>query len=307
MIKLQKILFPTDFSRCADQALTHAVFLAEIYGAELHILHVVTLFEEQPDLFSSELDETEKMIRIIEDKAEKQLNKIADASGTDDMKIITSQKRAISVALAILEYASDNDIDLIVMGTHGRRGLEHIILGSAAEEVVRLSKCPVFTIRETEEVRMISSLNNILVPIDFSEHSKNALLYSKEIADSYKADLQLLHIIEDTMHPAFSLTGKSSIFDLVPGIEEDSRNRIVQMAKEAGLTQENVKIIVKGGKASHDIIKFAADNPIDLIIIATHGLTGLEHFLLGSVTEKVVRRAPCPVFTVKAFGKSLLV
>jgi len=305
MMKLKKILFPTDFSRCADQALTHAVYLAEKYQAALHLLHVVTLFEDQPDVLNDELAETEVLVRKLEEKAESELQNVANTHGSDDMEIVTNQKRAISAAPAILEYASKNGIDLIVMGTHGRRGIEHLLLGSVAEEVVRLADCPVFTIRESEKVKPIKLFERILVPVDFSDHSKKALAYAKEIADSYDANLQLLHIIEDTIHPAFSLSGKSSIFDLVPGIEEDCNRRIKELIQETGISKENTEIIVKGGQAAHDIIKFAKDNLSDLVVIATHGLTGIENLLLGSVTEKVVRMASCPVFTVKSFGKDL--
>jgi nucleotide-binding universal stress UspA family protein len=304
MLQLQKILFPTDFSRCAEQALAHAVFLAEKYDAEIHVLHVVTLFKDQPGILSNEITETEETIRKFEDIAEKQLNKVVDSKGSDDMKIIAATKREVSAAPAILEYASDNNIDLIVMGTHGRRGLGHLLLGSAAEEVVRLAPCPVFTIRELKEPKPVMQVNNILVPVDFSNYSGKALAYASEIAQSYKAQLQVLHIIEETMHPAFSVTGKSSIFDLVPGIKDDSRKRAEKMIKEFVPDKVKSKVFIQGGRAASDIIKFANENSTDLIVIATHGLTGLEHMLMGSVTEKVVRMAHCPVFTVKAFGKT---
>ena len=306
MLQLQKILFPTDFSKCAEQALAHAVFLAEESRAEIHVLHVITIFQDQPSVVSNEIAETKEMVKKLKDVAEKQLNKILNSHSSDDVKITTEIKRGISAAPAILEYASDNNIDLIVMGTHGRRGLGHLLLGSAAEEVVRLAPCPVFTIRELKEPKSVMQVNNILVPVDFSNHSQKALSYASEIAQSYNAQLQVLHIIEETMHPAFSVTGKSSIFDLVPGIKDDSRKRIEKMIKEFVSDKVKSKVFVQGGRAANDIIKFAKENSTDLIVIATHGLTGLEHMLLGSVTEKVVRMAHCPVFTVKAFGKSLI-
>jgi len=304
MLQLQKILFPTDFSKCAEQALAHAVFLAEKYGAEIHVLHVITIFEDQPSVVSNEIAETKEMVRKLEDIAEKQLNKIVDSHSADDIKITTEVKRSLSAAPAILEYASENKIDLIVMGTHGRRGLGHLLLGSAAEEVIRLAPCPVFTIRELKEPKPVMQVNNILVPIDFSNYSEKALAYASEIAQSYNAQLQLLHIIEETMHPAFSVTGKSSIFDLVPGIKDDSKKRTEKMLNKFVSDKVKSKVFIQGGRAANDIIKFAKENSTDLIVIATHGLTGLEHMLLGSVTEKVVRMAHCPVFTVKAFGKT---
>lgn len=304
MLQLQKILFPTDFSKCAEQALAHAVFLAEKYGAEIHVLHVITIFEDQPSVVSNEIAETKEMVRKLEDIAEKQLNKLLDSHSSNDIKIITEIKRGLSAAPAILEYVSDKQIDLIVMGTHGRRGLGHLLLGSAAEEVVRLAPCPVFTIRELKEPKPVMHVNNILVPVDFSNYSEKALAYASEIAQSYNAQLQLLHIIEETMHPAFSVTGKSSIFDLVPGIKDDSKKRTEKMLNKFVSDKVKSKVFIQGGRAANDIIKFAKENSTDLIVIATHGLTGLEHMLLGSVTEKVVRMSHCPVFTVKAFEKT---
>ncbi|MEJ2103729.1 MAG: universal stress protein [Ignavibacteriaceae bacterium] len=306
MLQLQKILFPTDFSKCSEQALAHAVFLAEKYEAEIYVLHVITIFEDQPSIVSNEIAETKEMVKKLEDVAEKQLNKILDSHSSNDIKITTEIKRGLSAAPAILEYASENKIDLIIMGTHGRRGLGHLLLGSAAEEVVRLAPCPLFTIRELKDPKPVMHVNNILVPIDFSNYSEKALAYASEIAQSYNAQLQVLHIIEETMHPAFSVTGKSSIFDLVPDIKDESRKRAEKMLSNFVSDRVKSKIFIQGGRAANDIIKFAKENSTDLIVIATHGLTGLEHMLLGSVTEKVVRMAHCPVFTVKAFGKDLL-
>jgi nucleotide-binding universal stress UspA family protein len=191
------------------------------------------------------------------------------------------------------------------MGTHGRRGLGHLILGSTTEEVVRRAKCPVFSVRESEKPKSLDAINKILVPVDFSDYSKSALAYAAGIAESYRAQLQLVHVIEETMHPAYSLSGKSSRIDLIPGIEEDYRKKIRKMIKASGISMEDTEIIINSGQAALNIIKFADENLSDLIVIATHGLTGIEHFFLGSVTEKVVRMAPCPVFTIKAFGKKL--
>ena len=306
MLQLQRILFPTDFSRCADQALEHAVFLAEKYDAEIHVLHAVTLFNDQPEVVNDEFEETEKMIKKLEDIAELQLNKVSDAHEDDDMKIKKAQTRGISAAPAILDYATENSIDLIVMGTHGRRGLGHFFLGSVAEEIVRVSECPVFTIREAETPTPPKSKEKILVPVDFSEHSQNALVNAKEIAKSYEAKIHLMHIIEETIHPAYSLSGKSSIFDIVPNIKEDCEKRLKKMISEKIGDEVKTEIHIVSGQAANEIINFAKNNSMDLIVIATHGLTGLEHLLLGSTTEKVVRMSSCPVFTIKSFGKSLI-
>jgi nucleotide-binding universal stress UspA family protein len=224
----------------------------------------------------------------------------------DQIKIERTHKRGISAAPVILDYAKEFDVDLIVIGTHGRRGLGHLFLGSVAEEVVRLSSCPVLTIRERKEPLPIEELDRILVPIDFSEHSKQALRYAKQIAVSYDSRLQLLHVLEKAVHPSFYPFEKSQFFNLREAVQQKSKEALERLLKETEGPELTAEIHVIEGRAAADITEFAKDNQSDLIVIATHGLTGIEHLLMGSVTEKVVRRAPCPVFTVKAFGKSLI-
>jgi nucleotide-binding universal stress UspA family protein len=305
-MKIKKILFPTDFSRCSEQALAHAVFLAEKYNSEIHVLHVITQYADQPAAVVKEIKETEVSIRKFEIVAEKKLNKLIGSQKNKGLKIIKHCMRGISAATTILDYSVDKNIQLIVMGTHGRRGIEHFLLGSTAEEVVRMAHCPVFTIREMKRLKPVKKVNNILVPIDFSEYSRKALVYASEIAKSYDARLQVLHVIEETMHPALSMWGDLSIYDLVPDIINECRNRTEKMLKEVVPAKIKFNIYVQVGHTASDIIEFSKENSTNLIVIATHGLTGLEHMLLGSITEKVVRMAPCPVFTVKAFGKNLL-
>jgi nucleotide-binding universal stress UspA family protein len=304
--KLNKILFPHDFSECAGQAFTHAIYFAKKYDAELHLLHVVTLFEDAPQLDEKNFPDKENLQKRFEEISSSKMKGLKETYESDKLNIITSVKRAISEAPEILDYSTDNDIDLIVTGTHGRRGIGHLFMGSVAEEVVRLSNVPVFTIKETENPKPIKNWDKILVPVDFSEHSQTALAHAKSIAESYDATLQLLHVIEEPVHPALSIAGKSSIFDIVPDLKEDCRKRIHNMIKESKGPDVKAEIFIIEGNATNDILRFAEENNSDLIVIATHGLTGLEHMLLGSVTEKVVRMAHCPVFTVKAFGKQLI-
>ena len=304
--KLNRILFPHDFSECAGQAFTHAIYFAEKYDAELHLLHVVTLFEDAPQVNEKNFPDKGTIQKRLEEISASKMKGLKEKHESENLKIVVSVKRAVSEAPEILDYASEKDVDLIVMGTHGRRGIGHLFLGSVAEEVVRLSNVPVFTIKEEEKPKPIKNWEKILVPIDFSEHSNTALAHAKAIAESYEAGLQLLHVIEEPVHPALSLGGKSSIFDIVPDLKADCKKRIEKMMKETKGPEVKSEIFIIEGTASSDIIRFANETNSDLIVIATHGLTGIEHLLMGSVTEKVVRMASCPVFTVKSFGKHLV-
>jgi nucleotide-binding universal stress UspA family protein len=216
------------------------------------------------------------------------------------------QEQGGAAADVILRYAKNNDIDLIVMGTHGRRGLGHLFLGSVAEEVVRLANCPVLTIREREELQQVDGLSRILVPVDYSEHATEALSYAKEIAATYGAKLQLLHVIEETAVPSFYCMGEVASHMRQEGLRDQAILEMERLCDETSGPEVDTELHTIEGYATHDIVEFAKESSSDLIMIATHGLTGIKHLLLGSVAEKVVRMAPCPVFTVKAFGKSLI-
>jgi nucleotide-binding universal stress UspA family protein len=301
MIQLKRILFPTDSSRCADQAFTHAVHLARKYQAEIHMLHAIVL--ANPTDYFRNIEEIYSQLKEI---ARAKMSSTIEAHKAGDLKIEQIQLPAVSAGSMSLSYAAEYDIDLIVMGTHGRRGLGHLLLGSIAEEVVRSAPCPVMTVRERKEGVAAEKIERILVPVDFSEHSRKSLTYAKELALSYGARLQLLHIIEEPIYPPFYLVYKISPLGPKADIEGKSKEELERFLKEAPGPDVEADMAVTDGRAANSIVKFAEKNASDLIVIATHGLTGFEHMLLGSVAEKVVRFAPCPVFTIKAFGKSLI-
>ncbi len=305
MKQLKRILFPTDFSRCANQAMSRAYNLARSFGSELHMLHALVLHEGDPYSPMHHVQDIEKVADRLKDTAFEQMDAIVESYACEDIKVVKAQERGISAAPAILNYVQDHDIDLVVMGTHGRRGLGHLFLGSVAEEVVRHAPCPVLTIREQKEPQKIEKIEKILVPVDFSEHAELALTNAKELATRYGAKLQILHVIEQTVHPAFYASGSTSIFELIPDIRTKSEEAMHGMLQRVGGPNVPSEFHVIEGRASSDIVKFAGKAGSDLIVISTHGLTGIEHLLLGSVTEKVVRMAPCPVLTLTAFGKSL--
>lgn len=304
MITIQRILFPTDFSRCANQAFVQAVQLAKRHGAELHVLHAYVPYEDHtslltvvpaaPEVRPGATILTPPMLQVLEQQQ------------AQTLRITQNVVRDISVGPVIIDYAREHEVDLIVMGTHGRRGIGHLFLGSVAEEIVRFAPCPVFTIRETMEPHEAGAFRKILVPVDFSKHAEQAVRYAKELAILYGAELQLLHIVEEQLHPALYATGRSSIFEFMPEIETTSVREIERMLMDSGGPEVQVEIHIREGRAARDIVKFAESHASDLIVIATHGLTGIEHLLLGSVTEKVVRFSRVPVFTVKPFGTSLL-
>lgn len=306
MLNLQNILLARDFSPISNQALRHALDLASRTGATLHLLYAEVLHENpfpssKAPSPSADLDEVREQLR-------QKGNGAPLATDPTDVEVREAVVRDVAAAPAILNYADDNDIDLIALGTHGRRGVKRLLLGSVAEEVVRHSDRAVLTVRghETEKDRGGPSIDQILVPVDFSQFSRQALRTARELAAVYDARIDALHVVEEKLHPAFYVGGVKSIRDVAPDIESKAQDRLDEFVEATlGPDVETATHVVLG-KPAPAISSFVETHGIDLVSIATHGQSGLERFLLGSVTEKVVRHVGCPVLTLKAFGRSLV-
>ena len=149
-------------------------------------------------------------------------------------------------------------------------------------------------------------LDRILVPIDFSEHSKKALEYAVPFAHQFNATLDLLYVVEPTIYPADFSFGQVGF----PNVEEELRVRghheLEQLIVKTIGGRVKARAIVRTGKAFFEIDRYAQEEEIDLIIIATHGHTGIEHVLFGSTAEKVIRHAPCPVLVIPSVGKKFV-
>lgn len=302
MLKIEKILFATDFSNGAAWGGVYARSIARATGAELHVLFADVLHSDalQP---SGRWAGEEALARLEAEMAN------ANEREQGLPRVITKHavRRNFSPGPAILEYAAEEDVDLIVTGTHGRRGVSRIVLGSVAEEVVRLAGCPVLTVRgRGEDVPSSLPIGPIVAPIDFSAHSSKALSYAGELARLFHTDLHLLHVVEETLHPAFYGLTVQSIYDVSPSIDRKAEEQMAKMLRRIVGDDVEATITSMPGKAAGEIAEYASALPDSLIVMGTHGLTGIEHFLMGSTTERVVRHATAPVFSVKSFGKSLL-
>ncbi len=306
MLTVNRILFPTDFSQGSERALDSALALAQEFGAELHMLHAVVLHADDPNDPAHHFPDAEEIRRRLERTADLRMESgIAERAG-DGLPVVQSHRRGISVAPTILEHALEIDPDLIVMSTHGRRGLENVLLGSVTEEIVRFANCPVLTVRMGEGESAFPSAAPILVPVDFSEHSRQALALARDIASTFGASIHALHVFERPIHPEIYLGGMPLDSPDFHTVEGSLREALETFVRETPGPEVATSLHVVEGRAVPAILEFVQDYQVGLVVIATHGLTGLAHVLLGSVSEKVVRRAPCPVLSVKAFGKNLL-
>ena len=142
-------------------------------------------------------------------------------------------------------------------------------------------------------------IKKVLVPIDFSDYSKSALRYAVNFAKTYNAEIILVYVIEPVIYPPDFSMGQIAIPAVNTEWDIKAKEELDQLAKDEIPADINVTSVIKTGKPFVEIIDTAAEFDIDIIIIATHGHSGVEHILFGSTAEKVVRKAPCPVLTLR--------
>jgi nucleotide-binding universal stress UspA family protein len=285
------ILVATDFSAPSEAALAYGRRLAESTGARLHVLHVVdNLFMRA--VLGDPRDYETAALRQMQDRMP------AQAGGP---AAIMAVERSDEPADEIISYARVHGIELIVMGTHGRGRMAHLLLGSVAEKIARTAPCPVLTLREMAPSSGANGLR-ILVPTDFSPCSDAALDYAKRMAARLRGSIRLLHILE---HSAVAPSPGSEMFMPEPPQMRQERVATAQSQLSRRVLADSpsrveVTTDVLFGPTGAMITAYAGDNGFDVIIMGTHGRTGLAHLLMGSVAESVIRTAPCPVLTVKS-------
>lgn len=296
LLNLRRILVPTDFSEGARHALEYATALARREGAAVQVLHVQAMFDADVLVEAGDRAYTERLREQLAARSERRLDDILARYESDDLVLEATSRRGVSISDLILEVAETEAADLIIMGTHGRRGFKHAFLGSVTEEVIRRATVPVIAIKRTDAHPFPP--HRILAPIDFSDASAEALRIAAGLAQRYEAELEVVHVVEPIPFPASITTGMRSFYDYLPDLKaaiEAEVNRMVEYVQAVpGFT-----IRVEEGQPSVLIAQRGEQGVADLIVMATHGRTGFEHVLLGSVAERVIRTAPCPVLVVR--------
>lgn len=139
---------------------------------------------------------------------------------------------------------------------------------------------------------------HILAPFDFSDLSEAGVSFARSLAEAHDAKLTVLHVVQEPTFPSFYKLGALRIYGMVPDAEKLAWRALEKRFGDPSADSRVSYRVVKG-EAEAQIVKFAREEPVDLVVISSHGLSGLEHVLMGSVAEKVVRQSPCPVLVVK--------
>jgi nucleotide-binding universal stress UspA family protein len=290
MLKPTKILCPVDFSDYSAKAYDYAYSLARHYGVKLFVQHVTEPSLEWHRGYASPefIEQTyERQMASLRE----QLQKLVDTHPRENVEA-EGVIQFGSPADSILAFAEEHEIDLIVMGTHGRRGLDRLMVGSTVERVLRKARCAVLAVHEPLRNFVAPAnpeepvqLRRILWCTDFSENSPRALEFALSLALEYHAEITLLHVLEAVRDP-------------------DNEQRAMELLKQAipdeAQTWANAVPVVLAGEPYKRIVEYADQVGTDLIVMGVRGRNIADIAIFGSTTYRVIQVGPCPVLTVRS-------
>src|ERR1043166_5027967 len=302
-LKIDHILVAIDFSPSSTAAIESALPLAKRFGADLHLVHV---FEPDYPLASMmamplivpEPQVGKRVRRRLKDVAKKYSIELP----RENIHVVKGRPFE-----EVCRLARDWSMDLIVTATRGNTGFKHLMLGSTAERIVRYSPWPVLVVRGADQERkagrnLSRTLNfrRILVPVDFSDCSMVGLNYAKMLAKQFQAKIVLHHSLALQYFIASDEYARYDLPLLLQQTDRAAREQMRDLVEKTDWEGIPVESSVEMGHPGQHICARTETNGADLVVISTHGRTGLTHVLVGSVAEYVVRHAARPVLVVPA-------
>jgi len=261
-----EILFPSDLSPEAVAAFEHARFLSRWLRARLTLYHAVEMPRHHPEGL---WDRAEEVQARAASAAKAHLEELsANVEGETRILVETTY----SAHRSLVQLIERESIDLVVMATHGREGLAHLLLGSVTEKVVQHGRASVFCIREPEHGVHIP-YQRVLVPTDLSRAAERSFPLAERLARRFETEVMALHVAAEEAPP------KQRLAEALAGHFEGLK----------------VRHRVETGRPWQKIVEVAERGKVDLIVMSTRGHHGIADHVLGSTTERVVRHAPCPV------------
>ncbi|WP_254523746.1 universal stress protein [Natrinema caseinilyticum] len=283
-----RILVPIDGSDPANAALEHALAIAAERGATVHLLNVADT--NQPSLTRLGGD----VVDVLEQEGAEIVSDAVEMAERRGVSVLTDVVQGDPRSV-IVEYASTDEFDFVVMGAHGRRGLGEYVLGSTTDYVVNRSEVPVLTVRSADDATPTYPYTDILVPTDGSDHATEALELAAAFAEQTGARLHLLSVVDEI--PEVIDAGTAEL----PAQLEENVQDVLDEARAAaeGTGIEDVTTTLETGSMPREVTAYADSEGIDLVVMGTHGHTGLDRHLLGSFTERVIRTSSVPVLTTR--------
>jgi nucleotide-binding universal stress UspA family protein len=303
MLRITKILCPVDFSEFSRHAFDRAVGVARCYDAKISVLHVLPVHSAVPAIRFGPEGPGPFGLYADRDHVLSELPRFLALEHGIETPIDYHVVEGASPHKEIAAQASRLAADLVVIGTHGRSGIDRMLLGSVAEKVLRTSPVPVLTVPpHVPDVVPLGRdpFKRILYATDFSPGSRDAMRYAASLAEHAAAELTIIHVVEPLLVGHDPIVG--STFDVAAyhaALERDAITKLRALVRENARLGSDTHDLVTKGKPYVEILRTAAERQIDLIVLGVHGRNALDRLVFGSTAEHIVRRASCPVLTVR--------
>ncbi|RZV08714.1 nucleotide-binding universal stress UspA family protein [Natrinema hispanicum] len=292
---IESILIPTDGSDGALAGAKRGIALASLTAADLHVLSVV-----KPRLSIADFDEVEQP--PLEERATEAVEEIAGlAAAYDDDLDVTTRVREGTPFQSIREYANRREIDVIAMGTKGHTDLDNVFLGSVTENVLRTARKPVLAVPPNAVEAGIDDVrfDRLLLPTDGSDGAAIATEWGIALAARLESSVHTLYSIDTS--PFIDTRERDEVLDALEQSGEEAIDAVRERGEEAAVS---VSDSIVTGSPVVEITAYASEHDVDLIVMGTHGWTGIGQWFLGSVTENVARQTDVPVFCVPVSAES---
>lgn len=301
-MKIKKILWATDGSGEAELALKYAKYIAGLTKAEIIGVHVIPL---PVQLLFEELREEDAKFSEWQSRAEKKVTSRFAAVGRQLSKSGIKFEGVILKGIPnekIREFSRLRKADFIVMGKQGHGLIESMMVGSETVKVLKNSHIPVLAVKGAGPRRQVS-INKILVPIDLSDDSESALNYAFDLAALTESPVTVVYALrldmyaQDMPASALDIVIKQSVKELQKRV--DNARTLFERTRKTKLKKTVKTEVIHGLSPAISIANYARKNSFDLIVINTHGRTGIKRLILGSVTERLIPEAPCSVLALR--------
>ncbi|MEW6262936.1 MAG: universal stress protein [Thermodesulfobacteriota bacterium] len=293
-LRINSVLCATDFSDFSNNAVYFGMALAREFKARLYVCHVIDL--PTAAMYGEALLDPQEIQTRIEDYANEQLAPFLAGENLDWHILITIGRPAEEIS----RLARENAVDLAVAATHGRSGLQRLILGSVTERLMHTLPCPLLVVHDEDlapdkKVRF----ERVAIGCDFSPDSALAVQYGLHLAQNFQSELHLLHVLEPSALKDLIKSSPGQGEEAQGALREQVNNDLAALIPEEAKLWCQPKTALLGGQPYEELNKYAVINDISLIVLGVHGRGFVEKVLVGSTTDRVIRTAPCPVLSVR--------
>jgi len=287
--KIDRLLLSTDGSEFSEGAIREAVKLAKLYSSKLFVISVIETNEEFETLAPKLVEEAEMRTRT-------HLEHVKSLVSREGLDCEILARHSESPYQAVIEEAKKNRCDMIIMGRRGRTGLKRLLMGSVTAKVIGHSPCNVLVVPRAAHIEF----NKVLVATDGSKYSAAAASEAVGIAKRCNIPLVVISVVSSEEASPFDIVQSHMPRGLVAERELDiAQKNTRELAEAAEKEGVRVEALVVGGRPYDAIVATAKKKLVDLIVLGSHGRTGVDRLMMGSVTERVVGLADCAVLVVK--------